>query len=59
LFEVSGSVTKLEIGDVNGDALDDILVLDTGGVPHLQAFLQCRSSDVDCRTRVNAKQEAR
>ena len=54
LFPVGGTATKLEVGDVNGDGLDDLLVLDTRGgsmIPQLQAFLQCRSSDVECRKR--------
>jgi hypothetical protein len=52
LFAVSPTMSKLEVGDVNGDGIDDVLALDTfagTAAPQLVPYLQCRSSDVDCR----------
>ena len=50
LFDVRTTVQRIQIGDVSGDGIDDILVLDASGTfPHIHAFVQCSSRDVACR----------
>ena len=46
VFERPGPIERIEIGDVNGDGLDDILALEvTGSLPNLLVITQCTSRD--------------
>jgi len=50
LFDVHPSAERFQIGDVSGDGIDDILVLDREGLfPQIRAYVQCSSRDVACR----------
>ncbi|MEO7093498.1 MAG: hypothetical protein ABI175_09620, partial [Polyangiales bacterium] len=49
VFEHFGSLEKLEVGDINGDGLDDLLALElseTSPFPSLLSITQCASKDV-------------
>jgi hypothetical protein len=46
IANVGASIDKLEVGDVNGDAVDDLLLLDrAAGFPQLRVYLQCTTRE--------------
>jgi len=50
LLRVSGAIERIFLGDVNGDAVADLLALDVESqtlLPTLRVYLQCNSRDVD------------
>jgi hypothetical protein len=48
MFDLGGA-DALQIGDVTGDGIDDLIVVDRNfAVPVMRVFRQCNSRDVDC-----------
>ncbi len=48
-LELLGDSVSIQIGDVSGDGIDDIVVLDRGSiVPQFRVFRQCTSRDAVC-----------